>query len=72
MIAVAGKRAPDMDPNLMLAAVLPPLLMSSSFYTAWKEFREELGTIVSLVTDCFDAAVARSVVAVTRTTSVSN
>src|SRR6201997_3333271 len=38
-----------MDPNLLLAAVLPPLLMSSSFYTAWKDFRQELGTIVSLV-----------------------
>lgn len=49
VIAVAGKRVPDMDPNLLLAAVLPPLLMSSSFYTAWKEFRDELGTIVSLV-----------------------
>lgn len=40
VIAVAGKRAPEMDPNLMLAAV-QPLLISSSFYTAWKEFREE-------------------------------
>ncbi|MDE1144662.1 cation:proton antiporter [Paraburkholderia tropica] len=49
VVAVAGKRVPDMDPDLLLAAVLPPLLMSSSFYTAWKEFRGELGTIVSLV-----------------------
>ena len=49
VIAVAGKRVPDMDPDLLLAAVLPPLLMSSSFYTAWKEFRQELGTITSLV-----------------------
>ncbi|SMG60492.1 cation:proton antiporter [Paraburkholderia susongensis] len=49
VIAVAGKRVPDMDPDLLLAAVLPPLLMSSSFYTAWKEFRQELTTIVSLV-----------------------
>ncbi|MCG5078160.1 Na+/H+ antiporter [Paraburkholderia tagetis] len=48
-IAIVGKRVPDMDPNLLLAAVLPPLLMSSSFYTAWKEFRREQGTIVSLV-----------------------
>ncbi|WP_321784178.1 Na+/H+ antiporter [Paraburkholderia sp. J94] len=49
VVAVAGKRVPDMDPGLLLAAVMPPLLMSSSFYTAWKEFRSELGTIVSLV-----------------------
>ena len=48
-IAIAGKRVPDMDPNLLLAAVLPPRLMSSSFYTAWKEFQRELGAIVSLV-----------------------
>jgi len=48
-IAVAGKRVPDMDPDLLLAAVLPPLLMSSAFYTAWKEFQREIGTIVSLV-----------------------
>jgi CPA1 family monovalent cation:H+ antiporter len=49
VIAAIGKRVPEMDPNLLLAAVLPPLLMSSSFYTAWKDFRRELGTIVSLV-----------------------
>lgn len=49
VVAVAGKRVPDMDPDLLLAAVLPPLLMSSSFYTAWKEFRREFSTIASLV-----------------------
>lgn len=49
VIAVVGKRVPDMDPTLLLAAVLPPLLMSSSFYTAWKEFRQAFATIVSLV-----------------------
>ncbi|MGF6538960.1 cation:proton antiporter [Paraburkholderia youngii] len=49
VIAVAGRRVPDVDPNLLLTAVLPPLLMSSSFYTAWKEFRRGIGTIVSLV-----------------------
>lgn len=48
-IALTGGPAPDMDPNLLLAAVLPPLLMSSSFYTAWKDFRREIGTISSLV-----------------------
>ena len=37
-----------MDPALLLAAVLPPLLMSSGFYTAWKEFRQELASIASL------------------------
>jgi monovalent cation/hydrogen antiporter len=48
-VALTGGPAPDMDPNLVLAAVLPPLLMSSSFYTAWKDFRREIGTITSLV-----------------------
>ncbi len=48
-IALTGGPAPDIDPNLLLAAVLPPLLMSSSFYTAWKDFRREIGTISSLV-----------------------
>ncbi|MCX4146339.1 cation:proton antiporter [Paraburkholderia madseniana] len=64
VIAVAGKRVPEMDPNLMLAAVLPPLLMSSSFYTAWKEFREELGTIVSLVLGAVRVTTAAVAVAV--------
>ncbi|RAA87597.1 sodium:proton exchanger, partial [Burkholderia multivorans] len=48
VVAVAGKRVPDMDPALLLAAVLPPLLMSSGFYTAWKAFRHELASIASL------------------------
>jgi len=39
----------EMDPNLVLAAVLPPLLMSSAFYTAWQDFRREVATISSLV-----------------------
>lgn len=48
-VALMGGPAPGMDPNLLLAVVLPPLLMSSSFYTAWKDFRREIGTISSLV-----------------------
>ncbi|MEX3934001.1 Na+/H+ antiporter [Paraburkholderia phymatum] len=39
----------DMDPNLVLTAVLPPLLMSSAFYTAWSDFRREVLSILSLV-----------------------
>lgn len=48
VVAVAGKRVPDMDPALLLAAMLPSLLMSSGFYTAWKELRQELASIASL------------------------
>lgn len=44
-----GHAGVDMDPNLVLAAVLPPLLMSSAFYTAWQDFRREVATISSLV-----------------------
>lgn len=49
-IALTGSHANvDMDPNLVLAAVMPPLLMSSSFYTAWSDFRREIAAISSLV-----------------------
>jgi len=44
-----GHAGIEMDPNLVLAAVLPPLLMSSAFYTAWQDFRREVATISSLV-----------------------
>ncbi|PXW24853.1 Na+/H+ antiporter [Paraburkholderia caballeronis] len=46
---LGGRTSVDMDPNLILAAVMPPLLMSSSFYTAWQDFRREVATITSLV-----------------------
>lgn len=38
----------DLDPALIMTAVLPPLLMSSAFYTGWKDFQRELVTIASL------------------------
>jgi len=46
---VVGHAGIDMDPNLVLAAVMPPLLMSSAFYTAWRDFRREVAAISSLV-----------------------
>ncbi|MCA3860646.1 MAG: cation:proton antiporter, partial [Burkholderia sp.] len=67
-IAIAGKRVPDMDPALLLAAVLPPLLMSSGFYTAWKEFREQLASIASLAL----GAVAFTTVAVALAVHAAN
>jgi Na+/H+ antiporter len=45
----AGHAGIEMDPNLVLVAVMPPLLMSSAFYTAWQDFRREVATITSLV-----------------------
>ncbi|QVN13257.1 sodium:proton antiporter [Burkholderia sp. LAS2] len=68
VVAVAGKRVPDMDPALLLAAVLPPLLMSSGFYTAWKEFRQELASIASLAL----GAVAFTTVAVALAVHAAN
>ena len=44
-----GHGAIGMDPNLVLVAVMPPLLMSSAFYTAWGDFRREVAAISSLV-----------------------
>jgi Na+/H+ antiporter len=46
--ALIGGHYPEIDPGLVLAAVLPPLLMSSAFYTAWDDFRREVGPIISL------------------------
>ncbi|RQV04290.1 sodium:proton antiporter [Burkholderia cenocepacia] len=68
VVAVVGKRVPDMDPALLLAAVLPPLLMSSGFYTAWKEFRQELASIASLAL----GAVAFTTVAVALAVHAAN
>jgi NhaP-type Na+/H+ or K+/H+ antiporter len=46
--ALFGGHSPEIDPGLVLAAVLPPLLMSSAFYTAWDDFQREVGPIISL------------------------
>jgi len=46
--ALVGGPSLEINPGLVLAAVLPPLLMSSAFYTAWDDFRYEVGPIVSL------------------------
>src|SRR5258708_7234422 len=46
--ALIGGHSLELDPGLVLAAILPPLLMSSAFYTAWDDFRREVGPIISL------------------------
>jgi CPA1 family monovalent cation:H+ antiporter len=46
--ALIGGHSLELDPGLVLAAILPPLLMSSAFYTAWDDFRREVGAIISL------------------------
>ncbi|MBT2790079.1 cation:proton antiporter [Paraburkholderia strydomiana] len=47
-VAVVGGQSPEIDPPFVLSAVLPPLLMAGAFYTAWEQFRRELGAITSL------------------------
>jgi Na+/H+ antiporter len=37
-----------LDPNLVFAVILPPLLYSAAWSTSWREFRENLVTIVLL------------------------
>src|SRR5580704_15215380 len=32
----------EFDPNLILVLFLPPLLMSSAFFTSWRDFRSDL------------------------------
>nr|WP_298796430.1 Na+/H+ antiporter [uncultured Acetobacter sp.] len=36
------------DPNLVMLVFLPPLLMSSAWFTAWREFRQNLSGILLL------------------------
>lgn len=38
----------QLDPDLMLVLFLPPLLMSSAFFTVWRDFRADLGFIAAL------------------------
>jgi len=37
-----------LDPNLVFAVILPPLLYSAAWVTSWREFRENLVTITML------------------------
>jgi len=37
-----------LDPNLTLVLFLPPLLMSSAFFTAWRDFKADLRIILQL------------------------
>ncbi|MFL9897977.1 cation:proton antiporter [Paraburkholderia fungorum] len=46
-----------MQPDVVLVVLIPPLLMSSAFYTAWREFREELVPIMSLAVGAVGAVV---------------
>jgi len=45
---VPGTPGIALDPDLVLVLFLPPLLMSSAHYTAWRDFRANLRIIVQL------------------------
>jgi CPA1 family monovalent cation:H+ antiporter len=38
----------DIDPDLVMLVFLPPLLMSSAYFTVWSDFRRHFGGIASL------------------------
>lgn len=38
----------SIDPDLVLVVFLPPLLMSGGYFTAWSEFRDNIGSIALL------------------------
>ncbi len=42
----------QLDPELVLTLFLPPLLMSSAFFTDWREFRANLRPILLLAVGC--------------------
>jgi len=43
---------PALDPDLILALFLPPLLQSSAFFTVWRDFRANLRPILLLAIGC--------------------
>jgi Na+/H+ antiporter len=45
---VPGMPEFSLDPDLVLVLFLPPLLMASAYFTAWREFRRNLGGILQL------------------------
>ena len=48
LAALPLEHAVQLDPDLMLVLFLPPLLMSSAFFTVWRDFRANLGVIAAL------------------------
>ncbi|MBV9404998.1 MAG: Na+/H+ antiporter [Acidobacteriaceae bacterium] len=38
----------SLDPNIVFFAILPPLLFSAAFHTSWREFRNNLVSIIML------------------------
>jgi len=45
---IPGMPSLELDPNLTLVLCLPPLLMASAFFTAWRDFKADLRIILQL------------------------
>jgi len=45
---IPGMPALALDPNLVLVLFLPPLLMASAYFTAWRDFKADLRIILQL------------------------
>ncbi len=45
---IPGMRPLELDPDLALVLFLPPLLLSSAWFTAWRDFRADLRIILQL------------------------
>ena len=45
---IPGMPSLELDPNLTLVLFLPPLLMASAFFTAWRDFKADLRIILQL------------------------
>ncbi len=45
---VPGMPALELDPDLTLVLILPPLLMASAYFTVWREFRANIRIILQL------------------------
>jgi monovalent cation/hydrogen antiporter len=43
-----GTPAVSLDPELILVLFLPPLLLASAYFTVWRDFRDNLRTIMQL------------------------
>ena len=48
MALIPGLPAIELDPDLTLVLVLPPLLLASAYFTVWRDFRANLRIILQL------------------------
>src|SRR5882672_4106123 len=48
LAAVPGTPSVELDPDLIMVLFLPPLLLSSAYFTVWPDFRANLRIILQL------------------------